>query len=224
MASVRECRFLVDVDGVLRKVCKIVFPKNDASLYLIPYGSNNRYVWGEGRMAQGQKKATFTHANEVPASAIAKLSIHETGQVHVKTVSAGDYEAGPLYTRPLWQFRGEHLATISIDSLESLPPAGTKKAKPKSPDLCLRAKDLNYSRRFVLYANGESSDFVVPTKASVTMNRAGLPAPLHIGIQVYGQDPLAAAPEDAGVTIIAGWKSSSEEALHEDSLLWVRAL
>jgi len=223
VANVKECRFVVDVDGDLRKVCRIVFPKNDASLYLIPYGRNNRYWWGEGRFAAGQQRATFKNRNEAPANAIPKLSIHESGQVHVKTVSTGDYEAGPLHTGPLWKFRGEHLASISIDSLQSLPLAGKKKAKPKSPDFCLRASDVGHSRRFALYANGKAPDFAVPTKARVTMNRAGLPAPLHIGIEVYSQEWLA-APDDAGVTIIAGWKADSAETLREDSLLWVRAL
>ena len=138
--SIHDCRFLIEVQGDYKKVCRIVFGKKDASLYLLPYGRQKRYLWGEGTIPEGTTTATFPHANPAGEVHRPKLSIHESGQVHVKLGEA--YKAGPLRTKPLWEFRGEHLAGLTIDSIESLPSAGKPKPKPKSPDLVLGARDI----------------------------------------------------------------------------------
>lgn len=223
MANIKDCRLLVSVDGTTRKICRLLFPTSDASLYLIPYGKTECYTWGQGHFHKGQEMGTFDPAPEAPGFVKVKLSIHESGQVHVKTQPGDEYKAGPLQGSPLWQYRGEHLATVTIDNLQALPAGGKSKAKPHSPDVLLKTTDSSKSRRFVLYANGESSDFDVPTHAKVTMNRAGLPAPLHLGITVYEQNGLVEPPE-GGLTIIAGWKRASGVSLAEEDFLWVRAL
>lgn len=225
MTNVRECRLLVEVEGSARKVCKLVFSSTDASLFLIPYGKNENYLWGAGRFVDGQSQATFANAHEVPSNEKAKLSIHESGQIHIKTVTTNKYKAGPLNATPLWEFRGEHLATVSIDNLLSLAPAGKLRSKPKSPDVVLKVNEAEASRRFVLYANGASQDFVPRPreciKAVVVMNRAGLPAPLHIGIATFAQAPLDSG--EGGITIIAGWKADTAGTLARENVLWVRA-
>lgn len=222
MGTVRECRFLIDLDGDYKKVCRLVFGTKDASLYLIPYGRQQRYLWGEGTFPGGAKSATFSHANPAGELATAKLSIHQSGQVHVKVVEGDAYKAGPLQTKPLWEFRGEHLAGLTIDRLDTLPSAGKIKPKPKSPELLLRSRDLQQTRRFAIYANGAEPRFDFPVKATVTMNRVGLPSPLHVGITSFAQESLVEG-EEGGVTIICGWNPDEEE-LAEQRVLWVRAV
>jgi hypothetical protein len=224
MSSVRNCRFLIEVDGVFKKVCRIVFAQNDASLYFFPYGCQDRYFWGEGLFPEGKEEETFTHSNEVGSQDKPKLSIHESGQVHVKLVQSDAYKAGPLQTKPPWEFRGEHLAGLTIDNLRSLPGAGKIKSKPKSPELAPRAKDLEHTRRFAIYANGEEPRFVYPVKVYVTMFRSGLPAPLHIGITTFKQESLTQEDPAGGVTIISGWNPDNENQLVEERFLWVRAI
>ncbi len=223
MPNIRDCRLLIEVDAGFKKVCRLVFSKSDASLYLIPYGNEGTYLWGQGTFSKGSTKATFSHSDARGTQERLKLSIHGTGQVHVKSLKDQDYKAGPLRTRPLWDYRGQHLASISIDSLESLPDAGKIKGKPRSPELLLKASDIDYSRRFVLYANGEEPVFTVPVKSTVSMYRAGLPSPLHIGITTYKQDPLA-SDEKGGVIIICGWDPHEEDLMSEEEILWVRAI
>jgi hypothetical protein len=222
MATVHDCRFLIQLQNDHKKVCRMVFGKKDASLYLIPYGRQQRYLWGEGTVPEGSTTATFSHANPVGDLKTAKLSIHQSGQVHVKTVEGDVYVAGPLGTKPLWEFRGEHLAGLTVDHLDSLPDAGKVKGKPKSPELVLRSQDLEHTRRFAIYANGAEPRFDFPVKATITMNRVGLPAPLHIGITSFAQEPLATG-EEGGVTIICGWNPDKEEVA-EQRILWVRAI
>jgi hypothetical protein len=207
MANIHDCRVVVEVNTSYRKVCRLAFPKSDASLYLIPYGRQHMYLWGEGAFPEGAKNITFEYADKKGTPEKLKLTIHQSGQVHVKSLQGQDYKAGPLWTKPLWEYRGEHLASISIDSLTSLPSAGKLKPKPKSPELILRAADVGQSRRFVLYANGAEPRFVFPVKAWVRMSRAGLPSPLYIGLAALGQKGLVEG-EEGGVSIICGWNVS----------------
>jgi len=220
MSNIHDCRFLIEVQGDYKKVCRIAFGRKDASLYLLPYGRQERYLWGEGTIPEGTTTATFPHANPAGEVDKPKLSIHESGQVHVKLGEA--YKAGPLRAKPLWEFRGKHLAGLTIDSIESLPSAGKPKPKPKSPYLVLGARDIQQTRRFAIYANGAEPNFDFPVKAKITMNRAGLPSPLHIGITTFQQAPLTSG-EEGGVTIICGWNPDDDE-LAEQRILWVRAI
>ena len=222
MPNIHDCRFLIENEGKFKKVCRIVFGKKDASLYLIPYGRQECYLWGEGTVPEGMKTATFSHANPAGEQERPKLSIHQSGQVHVKLLEGDEYKAGPLQTKPLWDFQGEHVAGITIDSIDSLPDAGKIKPKPKSPEVALRTEEIGQTRRFALYANGTEPRFDYPVKATVTMYRAGLPAPLHVGIATFAQDALTEG-EEGGVTIISGWNPDKDE-LAEQRMLWVRAI
>ena len=46
-----------------------------------------------------------------------KLSIHESGQVHIKVK---DSIAGPVLISPLSEWKGQHIASVSIDHFSSL--------------------------------------------------------------------------------------------------------
>jgi hypothetical protein len=224
VSNVHDFRLLVQVAGRHKKICRLALAKKDASLFLIPYGTKGTYFWGHGTFREGEQRATFSHADLAGTQEPLKLSIHESGQVHVKTLHGEAYKAGPLQTIPLWEYRGQHLATISIDSLESLEDAGPLKPKRKSPEVVLDVKEIGDSRRFVLYANGETTPFSVPLKAVVRMRRLGLPAPLQIGLAVLNQSPLVPPGELGGVSIISGWDPRKQDLLVEEQLLWVRAL
>jgi hypothetical protein len=105
--------------GQLRKAAKVIFTRSDASLYLVPYAMNEEYFYGGRTMAAGQTEDTVNFREQIAASANPKLSIHETGQVHV--YASGQPKAGPVQIPPLADYRGEHLATVRWDWIDGMP-------------------------------------------------------------------------------------------------------
>jgi len=114
----REVRILILWRNSIRKLCKIAFGSNDASLYLFPYALQGIYYYGSKSLPERQVRLTFDFKNDIFEEHTPKLSIHQTGQVHIY---AGSEKAGPLFIPPLTDYTGQHIATVCPDAFESLP-------------------------------------------------------------------------------------------------------
>ena len=116
--ELREIRILIQWRDSLRKLCKIAFTANDASLYLFPYALEGRYYYGGKTMLSTQANLSFDFTEDIFREQTPKLSIHEKGQVHVY---ADKQKAGPLFIPPLATLTGQHIASVCPDAFESLP-------------------------------------------------------------------------------------------------------
>lgn len=197
-------RILVEYQGRLLRVCKFMFWKTDFSLYLIPYASNGRYFFGARAVPEQEVEHTFDFTEQLASDArIPKLSIHDTGQVHIKT----DRDlAGPLQIPELSSLRGEHVASLSVDHFDALSGfVGHPQMSSKEVDYVIRGGDKVESGRLAVYMNGEEATFDNERCPIVfTLSRQGRPKLLHIGVAPIAQVPLG-AKGDRGVTVIAGW-------------------
>src|SRR6266542_1317431 len=106
----RQLRLHLELrDGTLRTLAQVIFSASDASLYLVPYSRNGEYYYGEHRHPAGRADVEVKFKDQVAAMARPKLSIHESGDVHIYANDSP--KAGPLRVRNIKEFRGEHIAS-----------------------------------------------------------------------------------------------------------------
>ena len=190
-------------------------------MYLFPYGKTGRYFYGKQTLGEAEISHTFNFKEQFQGDKIPKLSIHETGQVHVYI--EGQKKAGPLQTIPLSELRGEHIASVSIDAFEKLP---VHRQKPKTTgaeqDIEIPADDKAESGRVKILVNAAAVPVFKDRCARIVhMKRPHLETPVHICFVPIGQEALG--PEGkGGVTVIAGW-NPGKVVMETLDFLYIRA-
>lgn len=213
----REIRLLVQQDDLIWKVCKLAFSNTDASIYIFPYARAGYYYYGSQSIPEMQIQHTFNFVEHgVSSDSIPKLSIHESGQVHVIMANG---KAGPLSIPPLTSLRGQHIATVSIDSFQELPEFnGQLRQAGATRDLLIPAEAEAQSGRLAFYLNGQERSFDAPECGIVvTLRRPTLLRPLHLGIAPKAQEVLGAENQQ-GVTVISGWDPNRTNSQDMDYL------
>lgn len=194
---------LVNYRGQLLRVCKLAFTKKDASIYLFPYAPQKRFYSGDSAIPENVIEATFDYATGQLSETAPKLSIHQSGQVHV---TAAGRRVAPRMTVPLAKLRGEHVATVTVDRFDGLLPfEGTPVTSGREPDLVIPVDDGAESGRLVLYVNGLAPQFSLRCPYVVTMRRESLSIPLYVGILPVGQPELGTGGTKPSIIVIAGW-------------------
>jgi hypothetical protein len=94
---------------------KLSVTARDASMYLFPYAKARRFFVGGSSFADQQVEAKIKTVDGATSQSEPKLSIHESGQIHVDIPTG---RIGPESTLPRQEFRGEHLATVVANSME----------------------------------------------------------------------------------------------------------
>jgi hypothetical protein len=202
----REVRVLVRDGATLRRLCKLALSAGDASLYLFPYAPTNTFLVGESGMAadEMQREIPFPGAAVIDPP---KLSIHESGQVHVQRGTT--MLAGPMSIPPLADLRGEHIATVTADAFSILPPY-TRQPRTTGPtyDLVTAPEPGVISGRIAVYINGSNADFPVEG-ATLVLQRPTITAPLYVLLAPLAQTPLAEDGIARGISVIGGWNPRS---------------
>jgi hypothetical protein len=198
-----EVRFCVEYIGDPLRVCKLTFSQQDSSLYLFPYAPTGEYHFGRLSIPQGEQEATIPFDQQETSDQTPKISIHESGQVHVK---AGRRMAGPMFASPLGELGGQHLATVTCVRFAGLSPLGNApRTTGRAPDVLIPAGNGVESGRLVFYANAAEPSFADPCSVTCRLVRSTLDQPLFLGIRFLAQRPLSQDPEAQGVVTIAGW-------------------
>lgn len=204
MSSIREARLLVHHDGIMRKICKLALSGTDASLYLFPYSLLRRYHFGLRQLDGNQEELSFFYKEDAVSSRrVPKLSIHQTGQVHIRT---DEGNVGPLRIPPLSELQGEHVASISVDSFDACPVYhAAPRTKGQTVDIPLPRDAAVVSGVIAVYVNGGKKEFLADCPVVVTMQRPSLFRPLFVGFRPRAQEPLGIEDGRHGTTVIAGW-------------------
>jgi hypothetical protein len=203
MTNLRELRLLVDLGNDLRKIAKIAFSKTDASLYIFPYAPTGQYFYGGRHMEEVKFEDKVRFTEDVFSDQVPKLSIHETGQVHIK---AKESVAGPVLISPLSDWRGQHIASVSVDQFSSLAEFRDS-ISDKGPEIdhVIPADELVKSGRLVFYLASDRVAFEEPNcRIVITIARPTIENPIYIGIKPKAQDLLSDL-DFGGITVLAGW-------------------
>jgi hypothetical protein len=220
VANLRAMRILIWYEGRLGRLCKFGFSRNDASLYVVGYGPQGRYHFGQHGFAEHERSTTFDASEDgESAEQPPHLSIHESGRVHIRSSSG---QAGPLQVPPLSKWTGEHIATVNAVSFSGLAAHDREpKQTGAEQDLVFAmATPTQVSGRLALYINASKPEFAMECKMHFTLWRPTLETPLYVGIAPLNNDRLGAEP---GVTVIGGWDPTTALTTTPASFLYVNA-
>ena len=206
---IREARLLVDIDGIPRRLCKLIFSREDGSLYLIPFAPNGKYSLGRLRLKEKEIEKTIARNDTVPTEITPRLSIHQSGQIHV---SFGRDRLTPVFIPPLSTLSGEHIATVNCVSFRELQPHFKQlKYRGSEIDHLIPVDPSVEGGRIAIYCNGLGPFFHDRCRLTATLRRKTLYNPLYFGIATFVNKPLADSALKSGVVAIAGWDPTKEK-------------
>jgi hypothetical protein len=204
----------------LRSLFHLSFDKNDHSLYVRPIAPTGVYLTGEGEIPPGaaEQVAQFGARGAVPL----KLSIHESGQVHVKEDAGGRrMVAGPVLGPPLGKLRDAHVFTVTVDSFDILADMDHEPSRvPPEVDFGFPFFEAR-AGRVAVWVNAVEPRFVDTTlAATITLDR-GDGRVLYVGMAGVPQEPMGDSPR--GLTAIAGWDAlTASDSQAAQPFLFVR--
>jgi hypothetical protein len=202
----REVALATRYDDALWKVATIGWSKVDASLYLRAFGPEGRFFFGQHSIPAGQREVTAPFDTQRSSTAVPHLSLHESGQVHIK--KGNQMVAGPMFIPHLSDLRGQHVATIQIVRFDRLAPSDeTPRTSGDRRDIVIPAEPGVESGRHPVYVNGQAESFASGRFPAIrfTLRRETLAQPLYVGFGVYAQKRIDEDDRGSGVILIAGW-------------------
>jgi hypothetical protein len=220
MTALRKLRLhLEERDGTLRNAAQVTFTGRDASLYLIPYATHGEYFYGVTEVPAGQAPFTFSFRDQLTAGNRPKVSIHESGQVHI--YADGSPRTEPLQIPPLRDYRGEHIATVRYDAIETMPKnTRTPKAAGQRIDVTFGVPPDVLSGSLLIYANGEANLFQTEhVHFAIQVDTAPGKPPMYYGLTGIADDPIGDA---GGVTVLAGFDARKAQANQPTGMAFLR--
>jgi hypothetical protein len=219
----RPIRVFVDYEGDLRFAFQLSVTNADASVYLQPAAPHRIYHFGSATFPPGVLSATFNYKGQLEASVAPHISLHESGQVHIR--ARGGSKAGPIQTPPLADLRGTHVATVGCDHFAGFPVhRGDRENLHPSLDKVAGVESGVESGRFALYINGAAPEFVIDQQrvafTATVANQQTIPNPIHVAAAYWSQEPMVDESGDPGVIAIAGFQPDASG----DDLLYLRGV
>jgi hypothetical protein len=214
----RGVRVFIEHEGELRRACSLSVTNRDASVYLQPASKHHRYRYGVASIPPGKNEATFSVDGQLTAEDDPHVSLHQSGQVHIRT--RGGPKAGPLHIPPLASLRGGHVASITSNFAGFPLYAGQRENLHPDYDRLVSVDDGVKSGTLAIYVNGSSPDFAIASQRiafTLTVGHATLARPLHIAVAPLAQAPLGTV--DA-VAAIAGFQPDGSD----DDFLFLHGL
>jgi hypothetical protein len=219
MTKIRQVRLLLEErDGLLRKAAKLSFG-GDGSLYLIPYAPTGKFFYGVRSMEEGQNTDTFNFREQIEAETNPKLSIHESGDVHIYAM--GKPKAGPIAIPPLATLRGEHVATVRWDTTGSVPEfTGKVRETGSEIDRAFGIPPDVKSGALTFYVNAAEPTFRTGGIHLAFQAELASGSPVFFGVLAAAKDPIGDG-ETNGISVLAGFSptKSTDEA---DRFLFLR--
>jgi len=205
MERIRQLRLLALHRSVPKAVCLIAFAKSDGSFYLVPFSMSGCFFYGARRIAEGEIHDTFDSTQQLSANALPKLSVHESGQVHLRNPK-GTEIAGPLRIPLLSTLQGQHVCSVSVDELDALPAyTRTIKSDGAEIDCFVEFSEEMKSGRVLIFVNGSEPKFKTLLNPVVIPTLSSTGRPIYVGLLALVQDPLGPGNELKGITVIGGW-------------------
>ena len=204
--------------GIRRTLCRVAFVTRDASLYLLP--ADNDFDWYAGRReftGPLQKALSFHYVGDaLTGTGPAKLSIHESGQVHVQL---NGRRTKPVLLPALAKRAGEHVATIHPDSLDVLPlHTGHLRGKGRERDYVLALDDAAASAAVAVFVTSGRIPHVSNRSLVAELARETLSEPLYVEFRPIAKEELG-GQSPYGLTVVSGFHPTEPR----DPFLFIRA-
>ncbi len=120
--KIKSIRLLVEYKDQLLKFCRIGISQSDASIYIIPYAPSGKYYSGTRKlMISNDKNAgykdKFNYMGQFIGEDAPKVSIHESGQIHIYV---GKDRTKALNIPKLHTLKDEHIASVTAVAFSKL--------------------------------------------------------------------------------------------------------
>jgi hypothetical protein len=195
-----DFRLLLNWDGTLYKLARIVFSKSDVSFYIIPYAPDGGTGFAGQMMIPAPGQSNSVNFSRQLEGLPVRVSIHESGRCHA---AAGTEKTQPAWGRSLFYDEIAHIATVLTGAPTTLPVASEARGG-SHPDIVFTPGLDGYNSVHVPL-------FVCPDEATakqhviyVTLARPGKPRPLYLALGGRIDNMNLDSPE-AGVVVMAGW-------------------
>lgn len=206
LSNLRKLILILQHGSGLLQFATIAFTKRDASIYIIPCAASGKYFYGLHSFNEMSHSDTFELKDQFASIDRPKLSIHQSGHVHIHAKSE---KAGPLVIPRLDSLNGHHIATILADKIEGLPSYDRVPCNTASEAFAvIQSRNGERSGRVALFVDGQGAALGPKCQLVVSLTRPTLQAPLRIGVAPIAQVPLA-EDNKTGVTVIGGWDPTS---------------
>lgn len=203
------------------EVFHLSFSTRDESLYLRPRAPSGAYLCGEETIPAHTTGHTFDfRKGRFQSQTPLKLSIHASGQVHVKRDEKdSQIVAGPLHMPRLVTIEDRHIATVFIDGLQQLRPLGRQlRSVGNQIDYVFPFGDAP-TARILIYVNGVGPNFAL-TSNYVSLNR-GKGRVLYAAFAGAADDIEPVDPQ--GFVVFTGWDpETGADVTAELPMLFIR--
>ncbi len=210
--KIKSIRLLVEHRNKLLKFCKIGISQSDASIYIIPYAPSGKYYSGTRKlMISNDKNAgykdKFNYLGQFIGEDAPKVSIHESGQIHIYV---GKDRTKALNIPKLHTLKDEHIASVTAVAFSKLLVYSKEpKLTGKDRDIIIKFGSEVESGRILIFVNGRDGMFS-EKGLILTLKRKTLSSPLYYCISPVGQAQLDKDSDEgevttSGVMVISGW-------------------
>lgn len=183
--------------------------ENDGSLYIIPFSLHGKY---RGKVARlGNASGPFETEIDYSDTEVSldrgspHISIHQSGLVRAY-INRGTF-FGELQSVPPTLLVNQHIASLSMDSFESLPELTED---IHQDDVVQKVDPGVQGLRFPIYVNSQHRAFLTPCVVQFDLARPTLAKNIHYCVSFKHDQPkitktLEHEQDIKGITVIAGW-------------------
>lgn len=186
----KKANFYIEKSGVIRKIFKIFIDNKEDLYFNFSNCTSKEYKSGYATIKTGESELTYNPTIEGKSSSIPlKLSYHQDGQMHFKTIDnskikmPAHYKLAEMKTTPFIELGDSHFMTIDLEGLENFEPS---KIKAKNEYHRVFKADDNTIRYKFIFAGSSNPEETVRKYSPieiVSIERKTAPNPLNIAIQ-----------------------------------------
>jgi len=229
----RKANFIINKAGIGRKIFKVILD-NKGDLYLtFTYCKTDKYFSGYATIKAGELELVFNPTIEGNASEIPlKLSYHQDGQMHFKTIDntkiemPKSYKLAEMSTTQFENLIGEHFLTIEVEGLDHFETFKLKKKNEYNRVFEVDNKSVRY--KFIFAGNVDPKETIKKHSPVdiIEIARDSEPNPLFIAVQLQVfNDSIKknAKDEDLMFHVICGFRKEDNVPEKDMKFLYLHA-
>jgi hypothetical protein len=229
----RKANFYIEKSGICKKIFKVFIDNNEDLYFSFSYCVSKEYKCGYAIIKAGESELTYSPKMEGTTSEIpVKLSYHQDGQMHFKTIDNAKIEKPPHYklaemkTTSFNELASEHFLTIELEGLENFETIKPKGKNEYHRGFIVDANTKRYKFIFVGNVNPEETIKTYSPVSIISIDRKTEPNPFHIAVQfqVFTDSITNNSEEEKPYfNVISGFKKSDNTPDKDMKFLYLYA-
>jgi hypothetical protein len=212
-----QTRCLIKNDLGLWQFCTIVFSPSDNSIYLLPFGSSRRYFYGRRQVSEGVMDFSINYQSQEYTEEIPKISLHGSGQVHIKSTRGEANIVGPLFIPELATLNDCCVATLAICNVNNLKEVSEASSEDLVIGMTRPVLSATFAFRLKQSATPFERKFLHRLGLPSRVARARLADNLYLGVEMVADYPPPSSGSHSTMLIV-GFDPRKTPAAKQDCL------